>query len=86
MLKEANMEAVEVCMPAERLFRVGGAGSQLSDRRQRSCGCSRRGGTNQLHLGVERGRHSGCSRMNGTGIQTKRHVAVDVSCCLEMAV
>ena len=83
--KETNVEAVEVCMSAEHLSRMGGTSSQLSDRRQKSNGCFRRGGTDQLHLGVERERHSGWFRINGTEIQAKRYVAAAVICCSEMA-
>ena len=69
-------------MSAEQLSRMGGTSSRLSDK---SSGCSRRGGANQLHLGVERERHSGWFRINGTEIQAKRYVAAAVICCSEMA-
>ena len=54
------------------LSRMGGTSLRLVGRRQQSSRCSRMGGTNRLHLGIERERHSGCSRMDGTCIHDLR--------------
>ena len=73
--RKLRCSKVEVCMSAEQRSRVEGTGSQPSDRRQKSSGCSRTGGTNQLHFGVERERHSGCPEQGGRRNDRKKALA-----------